>query len=830
MLKNMFTIAFRNAARHKQFTFLNIVGLSIGLTACLLIGLYVQDEYKFDKHYKDLDRLYRVNMPMIWGDWEEEFSSTGPNVAIAMQEDLPEFEQVTRIHEPDADYLSYDRPDGTRLQFDERDFFVADTNFFEVFSFEFVKGDPKTAFNRPGQLVITEETAERYFGTDEPIGKTIHIERGESAGDLLVSGVIKNIPIHSHIQFDMIATMYTIPYIEGRQWTWIWTTFGTYAKVRPGVDIESLEAKMQKLPAKWGEVTAQRVFQQSWDEYIGEKNWFLTLQPMSEAYIHTPPSGNRFGPAGNIQYIQIFSAVGILVLILSCVNFMNLSTARSANRAKEVGIRKVLGSERSQLIKQFIFESILYVLISTILAIVISEFVMGEFNAISAKELSLYQELQNPINLIGLFVFVLGMGLIAGSYPAFYLSSFMPITILKGKSIQGFKAKKVRNILVFFQFTMSIALILCTVFVQKQLNYTANYDLGFNKSNILQIENLEILEQDANALKNTLAEYNEVSIAARSSLTPPFISDEDKYLADEPEAEMVTLKRNRIDENYLPMLGVEFLWGRNFDKTRPDDQRATVINEAALQELGWTLADFESGDKVRNITLPWNKELKFKVIGIVKDFNYNSLKYDIDPLFMIHEKDNRVWDNGSRVLSLRLEENAIQNRAELLSFIDKVESEFDALSNGGLFEYSFLDRDFESTFRNEQKMGEVLNIFTIMAISIACLGLFGLASFTAEQRKKELGVRKVLGASVGRLIYSFGAEFSMLIILAILVASPLAFLFVNGWLEEFAYKTPISWWVFALSGLSALGIAWLTIGYQSLRSAMLNPAEVLRDE
>lgn len=830
MLKNMFKIAIRNAARHKQFTFLNIVGLSIGLTACLLIGLYVQDEYKYDKHFKDLDRIYRVNMPMIWGDWEEEFSSTGPNVAIAMQEDLPEFEHVTRIHEPDADYLSYDRPDGTRLQFDERDFFVADTNFFEVFSFEFVKGDPKSAFQRPGQLVITEETAVRYFGNDEPIGKTIHIERGESAGDLLVSGVIKNISIHSHIQFDMIATMYTVPYIEGRQWTWIWTTFGTYGKVRPGVNIAALQNKMQDLPAKWGEVTAQRVFQQSWEEYIGEKNWFLNLQPMSEAYIHTPPSGNRFGPAGNFQYIQIFSAVGILVLILSCVNFMNLSTARSANRAKEVGIRKVLGSERSQLIKQFIFESVLYVSISTIFAIVISEFVMGGFNAISGKELSLYLELQNPINLLGLISFVLIMGVLAGSYPAFYLSSFMPITILKGKSIQGFKAKKVRNVLVFFQFTMSIALILCTVFVQKQLNFTANFDLGFNKDNILQIENLEILGDDANAFKNTLTDLNEVALVAESGLTPPFISDEDKYLADEPDAEMITLKRNRIDEAYLPMLGVEFIWGRNFDKTRPQDQRSAVINKTAMKALGWSINDFESGEKVRSITFPWNKELKFEVIGIVEDFNYNSLRFDIDPLFMIHEKDYRSWDSGSRVLSLRLEENAIQNRAELTTLINKIEAEFDGLSNGGLFEYSFLDRDFESTFRNEQKMGEVLNIFTIMAITIACLGLFGLASFTAEQRKKELGVRKVLGASVARLVYNFGSEFSLLIILAVLVASPLAYLFVNNWLSEFAYKTPISIWVFGVSGAAALGIAWLTIGYQSFRSAMSNPAEVLRDE
>lgn len=830
MLKNMFLIALRNAVRHKQFTFLNTVGLSIGLTACLLIALYVQDEYKYDKHFQDADRIYRVNMPQIWGDWEEEFSSTGPNVAIALAEDLPEFEQVTRIHEPDADYLSYDRPDGTKLQFDEQDFFVADTNFFEVFSFEFLKGDPKTAFERPGQLVITEETAMRYFGDEEPIGKTIHIDRGESSGDLIVSGVIRNIPSHSHIQFDLIATMYTIPYIEARQWTWIWTTFGTYAKVKPGVDIAALQSKMQDIPAKWGEVTAQRVFQQSWEEYIGEKDWFLHLQPLAEAYVKTPPSGNRFGPSGNLQYIQIFSSVGFLVLILSCVNFMNLSTARSSNRAKEVGIRKVLGSERTQLIRQFIFESILYVFVSTIFAIVLAEFFMGSFNAISGKELSLYQELQNPMNVLGLIGFILVMGTLSGSYPAFYLSSFKPITILKGKSMQGFRAKRVRNGLVFFQFTMSIALILCTIFVQKQLNYTANYDLGFDKSNILQIENVEILGDNAKALRNSLAEINVVEQVAVSNLTPPFIFSEDKYLADEPSAEIVTLKSNNIDEDYAELMGFEFIWGRNFDKTRPKDKYAAVINSSAMEALGWTMEDFESGEKVRNITFPWDKELKFEIIGIVKDFNYNSLKYTIDPLMMLHEQNDRVWSNGSKVISLRLQANAIQNKADLDNLISQVESEFDALSNGGLFEYSFLDRDFEATFRNEQKMGEVLNIFTIMAITIACLGLFGLASFTAEERKKELGVRKVLGASVSRLVYNFSSEFSVLIVVSIFVSAPLAYFFISDWLSDFAYQTPISWWVFVIAGATALLISWLTIGYQSFRSALQNPTEVLRDE
>ena len=830
MLKNMFLIALRNALRHQQFTFLNIIGLSIGLTACLLIGLYVQDEYKFDKHYQDLDRIYRVNMPMIWGDWEEEFSSTGPNVAIAMQEDLPEFEHVTRLHEPTIDYLSYEKPDGTKLQFEEQYFYVADTNFFDVFSFEFVKGDPKSSFKLPGQLVITEETAIRYFGDEDPIGQMLQIDRGESAGDLIVTGVIKDIPIHSHIQFDMLATMSTVPYVQARQWSWIWTTFGTYGKVRPGVDIDALQSKMQALPAKWGEVTAQRVFQQSWDEYIGEKKWFLNLQPMSEAYIHTPPSGNRFGPAGNYQYIKIFSAVGILVLILSCVNFMNLSTARSANRAKEVGIRKVLGSERIQLIRQFIFESFLYVLISALLAMIITEFVMPGYNAISGKELSLYDELIKPNHALFLIAFIVFISTLAGSYPAFYLSSFMPINMLKGKSIQGFKAKRIRNVLVFFQFTMSIALILCTVFVQKQLDYAADYDLGFEKENILQIENIELLGNETNAFKNALLELNDIQTVAASSSAPPYIYDEDKYMADEPSAEIITLKRNRIDEEYIPMLGLTFLWGRNFDKTRPNDKYGAIINESALKALGWTLGDFQSSSEVKNITVPWNKELKFEVIGIVNDFNYNSLKNEIDPLFMIHYEEERTWNNGSNLFSLRIQENSVKNLADVENLIDQVYAKFEQFSNGNLFEYSFLDREFDRTFRNEQQMGSVLNIFTAMAISIACLGLFGLASFTAEQRRKELGVRKVLGASVGRLVYNFGAEFSFIIIIAIIVASPLAYVFVNSWLEDFAYRTPISLWVFVIGGASALAIAWITIGYQSYRSALLNPAEVLRDE
>lgn len=645
MFPNMFKIAWRNALRQKQFTFLNITGLSIGITACLLVALYVFDDYKYDKFFEDSDRIYRVHMPMIWGDWADEFSSTGPNLGIALSQDIPEFEQVTRLHDPVADFLSVVDAEGKKTEFEESRFFVADTNFFDVFSFEFVAGNPETAFKSPGQVILTEETALRYFKGEDPIGKTISIDRGESKGNLIVSGIIEDIPEHSHIQFDMLATMYTVPFIEQRQWSWIWTTFGTYGKVEPGVNLEALEAKMQSIPAKWGEVTANRVFEQSWEQYLGEKEWFLKLQPLDEAYIHAPPSGNRFGPSANIQYIRVFVSVGILILILSSVNFMNLSTARSTKRAKEVGIGKVLGSEKKHLVGQFIFESILYVLISTLLAIVLTEFSLDSFNTITNKNLSLYTELLRLENQAILLTFIVVLGFIAGSYPAFYLSSFKPISVLKGISLGGLKAKGVRNFLVFVQFTLSIALILCTAFVQKQLQYTANHELGFDKSNILQIENIYLLGTNADAFKNAVASISGVEEVAFSELTPPFIYNEDKYLANEPEAEAITLKSNWVDENYVDFLDLKMVWGRMFEKSRPNDQNAIVINRSAMKSLGWSLDDFTTDNKIREITFPWDNEATMPVVGIVEDFNYNSLKFEIDPLVLIREDNEHVWSD-----------------------------------------------------------------------------------------------------------------------------------------------------------------------------------------
>jgi len=827
MLTNMFTIAWRNAIRHKQFSLLNILGLSIGITASLLIGLYVMDQLSYDNFHAKGDRIYRVNQSMIWGDWNEPFASTGPNLAVGLRSDIPEFEEVTRLHSPGRHVVSYIPINGTPLSFGENKLFIAEGNFFDIFSFPLVKGDAASALNTPLSMVITEEMASKYFGTDEPIGKTLKVEQGGESKSFRVTAVAKDLPNNSHIEFDMLTSMNSYQNIKNREHQWIWTTFGTYGLVKEGTDIPALEEKLQQIPPKWAEVETQRVFGKSFDEYVQGKQWSLFLQPLNKVYIKSPSTGNRFGPWGNIVYVQVFSAVGLLILILSSINFMNLSTARSANRAKEVGIRKTLGSPKKALIRQFIFESVLFALVSTIIALVATEVSISSFNNLADTQLSLYAKLTEPLFLIVLASFVILLGFAAGSYPAFYLSSFNPIEVLKGKLSAGFKGKGVRNALVIFQFTISIALIISTLFVQRQLDYASNANLGFDKENVLQIHNAELLTKDnQETFQNLLLSNTGIKAVGVSDLVPPNVFNEDKYKAYGPDTDIVTLNRLRTNQEYIDLLALEFLAGRNFDKTRGTDQYKVILNEKAVERLGWS--EENSSLIGKHITFPNSDKALFEVIGIVKDFNFNSVKFQISPLLIIHEDNDIMWSSGSDFISLRL--NAKQSVDNIDALLSDVESKLKDINRNIPFEYSFMDQNFEAYFRGEQQMSQVLNVFTIMALSIACLGLFGLAAFSAEQRKKELGVRKILGASVFKLMYIFTAEFTVLIFVSLLIASPLAYLFVNNWLGNFAYKTPITPVVFLVAALGSILVAWLTIGFQSMRAANRNPVEVLRDE
>jgi len=605
--------------------------------------------------------------------------------------------------------------------------------------------------------------------------------------------------------------------------------------VSPATDIALLEAKIQAIPPKWTAATMQRVFGQTYEEYMSDgRTWDLYLQPLRDVYLHSHTSGNRLGPIGDINYVRIFIAVGFLILVLSSINFMNLSTARSSNRAKEVGIRKVLGSEKKALIGQFIFESVLFTSISTILAIVLTEFSLNSFNQIASKELSLYAQLNDPIILGLIIAFMLILGVLSGSYPAFYLSSFRPIEVLKGKVTAGFKGKSIRNALVIFQFTVSVALIISTFFVQKQLKYATDYNIGFDKDNLLQIHNLYVLDENKlETFQNILANKTAFTKVGFSDVVPPNVWNEDKYKAYGPDNEPLTLNRIRANEGYVDLIAPKFLAGRNFSKEMGTDRYGIILNASSVKALGWGTPDTyaENSPIGKHVTYPTSTKALFEVIGVVDDFNFNSLKNDVSPLLIINEHNDIEWQNSREsYVSMRINPEVVTDAAGLKSTVNAVKKELEALAPAIPFEYSFMDQVFEDSFRNEQRMGQVLNIFTAMALTIACLGLFGLAAFSAEQRTKELGIRKVLGAKTSDLVISFSSEFTKMVMIALLIAIPLAYFAVKAWLNDFAYKTSLDPTIFVVAAFSALVISWLTIGFQSLKSAHRNPVEALRDE
>lgn len=836
MFRNMIKIAWRNASRQKQFTVLNILGLIIGIATCVMIGLYVYNESTYDQFHAKGDRIYRVNQPNIWGDWTQQISTTGPNVATALKEEIPEFDQVTRLMSLGAQTVSSGLRNENASAFKEQRFFAAEENFFDVFSFEFLVGDKKTALNNPMSMLLTYTTAKRYFGQsfspDEAIGKTVEVKDWDGSWNTYtVTGILTDIPTKSHIQLDVLVSVSSFSeMMQAHEWKWIWNTFSTYALVTEGANIDAIIDKMQSLPSKWAAPTTTRIFNQTVEEFTGGHPWRLDLQPLDQLYIAGSPT-NSFGANGNPQFVKIFGAIGLLVLMLSAINFMNLSTARSSNRAKEVGVRKVLGSKRRTLLHQFVFESVLFVTVATIVAFAIVFFSLNGFNELANKNMDLLPHLSNPLfyGIVGVFILVLGVA--AGAYPAFYLSSFKPIEAFKGKLTAGFKGKGIRNGLVIFQFTISIALIVCTFFVQKQLSYTSSLDVGFVKDNILQIHNIEQMGFETEKLKTRLESNPSFTKVGKSFGIPPNVYSGDRYKIHGVESEVFQLSNLRTEEDYIDLLNLQFINGRNFDSSRPNDKYKVIINEEAAKTLGWGI-EASNSPIGKKIALASGSEDEFEIIGVVKNFNFTSLKQEILPLILIHQLNDKVWDYGRGLsyYSMRIDSEKIKSATDLQLLIEDVQGELAQVDSSIPFEYSFMDKEFETAFRSEERMGKILNLFTFMALVIACLGLFGLAAFSAEQRTKELGIRKVLGAKVSELVITFSAEFTKLILISILIASPIAYFLVDTWLEDFAYRTPIDLWIFAIATLAALMIAIATISYQSLRAANRNPTETLKSE
>jgi putative ABC transport system permease protein len=675
-----------------------------------------------------------------------------------------------------------------------------------------IKGDPTSALVQPNSVVITESTAKKYFNSTDVVGKTLTI--GDS-GFYKVTGVIKDIPKQSHFHYDFFISMYgqLSPY-EINQWTS--NNFNTYIVLKKGTDAKHFSAQLDNYV-----MSHVAPLFSSWnltEEKFKQQGNFLhyNLFPLEKIHLYSNRTG-ELEANGNIEYVYIFSLIAIFILLIACVNFMNLSTARSANRAKEVGVRKVLGSLRKNLVLQFLSESVLISFVSLILALIIAALLLPYFNQLSGKDLTLDLFLRPWLLPAAVFLMII-VGLIAGSYPAFYLSAFKPVQVLKGKLAKGFKSSWLRSGLVVFQFCISIILVIGTLVIYTQLNYIRNKDIGYDRSHVLIIKNTDGLGQQSKVFEDEVKKLNGVQNVTMTGYLPTAGWRNDSPLfpdANTDTKNAVSTQMWRIDENYIPTLGMKIIKGRNFSRDFPTDSSAIILNESAARLFGF--ADPINKALYYMNKFPIKDLTKYHIVGIVKDFNFNSLRQHVTPLCFFYNA--QAASAAVRIHS-----------ANIPQLISSIEATYKTLAPGQPFAYSFMDEDFNKTYSNEQRMGTISMIFSGLAILVACLGLLGLITFAAEQRSKEIGIRKVLGANGSNIVSMLSKDFLKLVFIASFIAIPLAWVAMNKWLQGFAYRIEISWWIFAIATLLSVFIALITIFYQALKAAIANPVESLRSE
>ncbi len=810
MFKNYVNIAFRNLVKHKFYSLINILGLSVGLTCFLMIALFVTDELSFDKFHADADRIYRMDFSGTINGAEFITALASVPAAETMVNEFPEVEDATRLRTR-GNYL-IKKSDGEDT-FNEDKVTFADKNFFTFFDFNLRSGSPETCLERPNTLVLSQSLATKIFGAEDPVGKTVVLDNDE---DFEVTGVFDDMPANSHFTFNILMAMEGLE--EAKSKFWMSFNFNTYLKLQEGFDPVELEAKFPDLIEKYIGPEIEQFMQASLQEfYEAGNNAGFFLFPLTDIHLRSNKLGD-IEPPGSMQYVYIFTAIALFILILACINFMNLSTARSAGRAKEVGVRKVMGAYKGQLVNQFLSEAFLITLISIAIAYSLSFLVLPFFNQLADKTID-PQSLFSP-NFIAIMIGILFVvGFLAGSYPAFYLSRFRPIETLKGKLNLGLKGGGLRSVLVVLQFSVSIIMIIGTAIVFDQLSYIQNKKLGYSKEQILMIHDPWLLDDKAESYKNEAVQHSAVFSGTMSSFLPVETSSNNNLWfpgANPTKDESYVFNEFRVDHDYMETLEIEMADGRSFSRDFPSDSSAIVLNEAAVRQLGWekgvgmTLSNYEGSQEEPVVVV-------HKVIGVVKDFHFKSLRNNIEPL---------VFELGrSRgFVSFKISGENIP------STIDFLENKWDEFAPGQPFAYSFLDDRFNEMYKAEQKLGEIFGVFAFLAIFIACLGLYGLAAFTAEQKKKEIGVRKVLGASITSIVTLLSKEFLKLVAIAIVIASGISFYVMSGWLEEFENRTDINVMVFILAGLAALVIAWVTMSFQSWSAARANPAESLKDE
>ncbi len=805
MIRNYFKIAWRNLVKNRGIFSINIAGLAIGIASCLIIMLFVIDELSYDRYNQKADEIVRVVFnAKINGEQIKEAVVMAP-VATTLVREFPEVLDATRIRNIGTPKITYNNK-----SYRNDKFAYVDHNFFDVFSLSIIRGDHLSPLKEPNTIVLTQAEAIKYFGDEDPIGKLLIIEDQDEP--FRVTAIIDKIPANSHFHFDMLASM--DGYKDAESTSWMGSSFYSYLLLKKGTDYKKLEAKLPTVFEKYAGPQIKQALGMSFSEFTKTNKLGLFLQPLTDIHLNSDfSSASTLEQGGDMKTIYIFIAVSIFMLLIACVNFMNLATASATSRAKEVGIKKVLGSEKKQLIYQFLMESFIAVLLAMTLALILVAFTLPFFNNLSNKTLQI-SYLLNIKALLSLTVFSIVISLLAGAYPAFYIAAFNPISALKSKFSDSGKNKGLRSGLVVFQFAVSAVLIFTTLIVTQQMDFIQTKDLGYDKKQVLVLRESYFLGNNETAFKNKIVNDPIVENVTNSGYVPVGASNTEMSGIIINQEFYRRVYVYNIDNQYIPTLGMKLVEGRNFSEDFGADSSNVIINETASKLLG-----FEDHPIGKTLTRAINNEggrQILNVIGVVKDFHFRSLHQKIDPLIMLNNP------NGGLIIRAK-----VSDMSEIIKSISKLWSSFNV---GEPFNYTLLDDSYNMTYLAEKRMEIILKIFALLTIFIACLGLFGLVTFTVERRFKEIGVRKVLGSSVSQVVMLLSKDFIKLIFVSFLIAFPLGFYLMNNWLQDFAYRIGIQWPVFIISGMITLIIAFITISFQAIKAAIANPVKSLRTE
>jgi len=810
MFKNYFKIAVRQLKKQKMYSVIKIGGFALSIAACLLIALYIKDELSYDKSYPDANRIYRVTVEAFQNGKKISGADWPAPMAKALQEDFPEVEKSGRFMASPLFYGAGSNEVRTsdKIENNYEDKFVyADQSMLDMLKVPMVYGDRARALAEPNTMVISKSKADKYFPNQNPVGKLLVLNDDKNK-TYKIGGVMQDFPTTSHIQYDFLLTMTGYQLWDGEQTQWSASNYPTYILLRPGTNAARFESKLQMILTKYYLPMAEKSGDKGFVNII--KTAKLVAQPITDIHLKSADIDDGLSK-GDIRFVWLFGAVACFILIIACINFINLSTAKSANRAKEVGLRKVVGSHRSSLIKQFLTESLLFSFLSFGLGILLAGLLLPYFNMLAAKSLTIPWAAWwlLPMMIVAAIV----IGIVAGLYPSFYLSAFKPINVLKGQVSRGTKNSLLRNGLVVFQFTTSIILIIGTLVIYKQTHYILNKKIGFDKDQVMLIQGTGTLGSKTKSFRDELlklADVNDVSVSDFLPISGTKRNGNTFHREGKMNEDIgVGGQIWSVDYNYIKTMGMKIEEGRDFSRDMASDSAAVVINKTMAEKMNLKKP---IGQQITN---GWQH---FNVVGVVEDFNYETMRQNVEPLCLV------LGGDGSTIISVKIK------TADAKNAIASIGSLWKNFAPSQPFRYTFLDEGFKNMYADVQRMGSIFTSFAILAIIIACLGLFALSAFMAEQRNKEIGIRKVLGASVSSITTMLSKDFVKLVVIAFVIAAPIAWWAMNKWLQDFAYRISIGWWMFFVAGIIVVLIALATISFQSIKAALMNPTKSLRSE